>query len=127
MDFITIADITDEVLQVSDADVVSANAYVNGLAKKFRVTDETQLLNPPSYVVKRIAVCYACYVRAINAIGTDATVVFDGSGGSEGRDINAQKAKFYKQELDSLVGSLSTSSFTGEEVSGSVTINVFRA
>ena len=127
MDFITISDITDEVLQVSDADVVAANAYVNGLAQKFRVTDPSLLLNPPSYTVKRVAICYACYIRAINAIGTDATVVFDGSGGSEARDINAQKAKFYKQELDSLVNNLTTSAFTGEEVSGSVTINVFRA
>lgn len=127
MDFITISDITDEVLQVSDADIVAANAYVNGLAQKFRVTDPGLLLNPPSYTVKRVAICYACYIRAINAIGTDATVVFDGSGGNEGRDINAQKAKFYKQELDSLVNNLTTSAFTGEEVSGSVTINVFRA
>lgn len=127
MDFITISDITDEVLQVSDADVVAANAYVNGLAQKFRVSDPRLLLNPPSYTVKRVAICYACYIRAINAIGTDATVVFDGSGGSEARDINAQKAKFYKQELDSLVNNLTTSAFTGEEVSGSVTINVFRA
>ena len=127
MDFITTSDITDEILQVSDADVVAANAYVNGLAQKFRVTDASLLLNPPSYTVKRAAICYACYIRAINAIGTDATVVFEGSGGGEGRDINAQKAKFYKQELDSLVNNLTTSAFRGEEVSGSVTINVFRA
>ena len=64
---------------------------------------------------------------SMNSIGTDATVVFEGSGGGEGRDINAQKAKFYRQELDSLVNNLTTSAFTGEEVSGSVTINVFRA
>ena len=127
MNFITVDDVEDAVLQVSEGDVVVANAYVNNLAKKFRVTDDSKLLNPPGYTIKRIAICYACYVRAINSIGTDATVVFDGSGGGEGRDINAQKAKFYRQELDGLVNNLTTSAFTGEEVSGSVTINVFRA
>jgi hypothetical protein len=127
MEFITVDDVNDAVLQISEEDVVAANAYVNSLAKKFRVTDDSKLLNPPVYTIKRIAICYACYVRAMNSIGTDATVVFEGSGGGEGRDINAQKAKFYRQELDSLVNNLTTSAFTGEEVSGSVTINVFRA
>ena len=59
MEFITVDDVNDAVLQISEEDVVAANAYVNSLAKKFRVTDDSKLLNPPVYTIKRIAICYA--------------------------------------------------------------------
>ena len=125
MDFITLDDVTDEILQVSDSDIVTANDYVNGLVVKFRIKPE-QLVNPPTYTIRRITVCYACYIRAVNHIGSDAMASYDGGSG-DGKDIYAQKAKFYRQELDGLVNNLTTLDFTGEEVSGSITVNVFRA
>ena len=123
MKFIELSDINDDILACNETDVDAANAYVLGLAANHMVS-QSKLTMPPKYVVKRIAICYACYIRAISLIGSDATAVF--SGNSEGRDINAQKAKFYKQELDGLVNNLKTADFT-EEVSGGVRINVFRA
>lgn len=123
MRFIELSDVNDDILPCNEEDVDSANAYVLGLANKHRIS-ENKLITPPKYIVKRIAICYACYIRAISLIGSDATAVFNGN--SEGRDINAQKAKFYKQELEGLVNNLTASDFA-EEVNGGVRINVFRA
>lgn len=125
MEFITLGDIKDEILKVIDSDIVAANEYITGLAQRFRIKSE-ELLIPPTYTIKRIGICYACYIRAISEVGTDAMANYDGNTG-EGRDINAQKAKLYRQELDGLVNNLTALAFTGKEVSGSITVNVFRA
>ena len=119
-------DLTDEVLRCNQDDVQAANAYVLGLASRYKIPQD-KLLNPPSFTVRRIAVCYACYHRALNAIGTDAVVGFDGASSVEGRDINIQKAKFYRQEIDSILNKLSVCDFTGEEVADSVSIGIYRS
>ena len=124
MRFIELSDINDDILPCNEEDVDSANAYVLGLANKHRIS-ENKIIMPPKYVVKRIAICYACYIRGMSLIGSDAIAGYNRDGG-EGRDINAQKAKFYKQELDGLINNLTASDFA-EEVSGGVRINVFRA
>lgn len=126
MDFITLNDIKDEVLKVTEDDVINANAHVNGLAERFRVKAE-ELMNPPSYTTKRIAVCYACYIRAMSEVGTDAAVNYAGDLSGANQDVYVQKAKLYKQELDGLTNNLTALAFTGKEVSGSITVNVFRA
>lgn len=126
LDFIKIEDIKDEILKVGTDDVAAANEYVTGLAARFRVKP-SELLNPPTYTVKRIAICYACYIRAVSEVGTDATVNYAGELSGANQDAYTQKAKLYKQELEGLVNSLTALAFTGKEVGGSITVNVFRA
>lgn len=124
MRFIELVDIKDDTLFCTEDDVDAANEYILGLATKHKV-QESKLLQPPRYTIKRVGICYACYVRAMNATGIDAIATI--SGGGESRDINYQKARLYRQELDSLVNNLAASDFTAEEVNGSITVNVFRA
>lgn len=126
MEFITLDDIKDEVLNVTPDDVDNANSYVNGLAERFRIKPE-ELINPPTYTTKRIAICYACYIRAISEVGTDAAVNYSGELSGANQDVYIQKAKLYRQEMDALTNNLTALAFTGKEVSGSITVNVFRA
>lgn len=126
MEFITFDDIKDEVLNVTPDDVDNANSYVNGLAERFRIKPE-ELISPPTYTTKRIAICYACYIRAISEVGTDAAVNYSGELSGANQDVYTQKAKLYRQEMDALTNNLTALAFTGKEVSGSITVNVFRA
>lgn len=107
MEFVTFGDITDKILRVEQEDVDCANDYLTSMATRCGVVTVQQ---PISYRVKRLGVVYACYVRAMASVGTDATVTFDGS---RGNDVFAQKAELYGKEVKALAATINANDFTG--------------
>lgn len=77
-----------------------------------------------SHTVRRLGVVYACYVRAVASVGTDASVTFDGS---RHEDVFAQKAEWYKKELNELSAAVTASDFTGVEGKSNAVINLWRS
>jgi len=99
MIYITADDITDDILVVDQSDIDAANAYIASLQNKFGLTDK-EIAVPLPYNIKRLAVVYACYTAALDAVGTDATETI---GENRQRiDIYEQKRKAYYTELTSL-------------------------
>lgn len=79
MIFITDADITDDVLVVDQSDIDAANAYVGSVQAKFAIADE-DIADPLPYNIRRLAIVYACYTAALDAVGTDATETWAKTG-----------------------------------------------
>lgn len=122
MIFVTEADIHDEVLRVDDNDIDAANNYVAQIAFSLNI-DLSQIPNPPSFIIKRLGVCYACYNRALMEVGRDPVTNLDGST----TDINAQKRKLYMEELTSIKSSLTAEDFLGEPGGGARVVKLNRA
>lgn len=120
MEFITLDDITDRILMVEQGDVDNANDYLTSIATRCGAVTVQQ---PISHRVKRLGVVYACYVRAMASVGTDATVTFDGS---RGNDVFAQKAELYGKEVKALAATINANDFTGAGGSSRATIKLVR-
>lgn len=124
MIFITDADITDDVLVVDQSDIDAANAYVGSVQAKFAIADE-DIADPLPYNIRRLAIVYACYTAALDAVGTDATETM---GENRQRiDIYEQKRKAYYAELTALSGSITAAAFTGTAVGGSPKVTLGRS
>lgn len=124
MIYITADDITDDILVVEQSDIDAANAYIASLQNKFGLTDK-EVAVPLPYNIKRLAVVYACYTAAIDAVGTDATETI---GENRQRiDIYEQKRKAYYTELTALSGLVTASDFTGAVTGGTVSIKLGRS
>ena len=123
MEFITLDDVRDSVLQVSEVDIQEANDFLFATALSIGVK-EADIKLPANYMVKRLGVVYACYNRCLLSVGSDATVVFEGN---RSNDVFAQKLEFYKSELKELTDELRTYDFTGIASKGSTTIGLWRA
>lgn len=121
MEYIFLLDITDKILQVNEDDIVEANAYLQGIADRYGVTE---VQSPISHTVKRLGVVYACYVRAVASVGTDASVTFDGSRHD---DVFAQKAEFYGKELKRLEQSVTKADFDGVGKTSRTVVNLWRS
>lgn len=93
MIFITDADITDDVLVVDQSDIDAANAYVGSVQAKFAIADE-DIADPLPYNIRRLAIVYACYTAALDAVGTDAT---------ETMGENRQRIDIYEQKAQSVL------------------------
>lgn len=122
MEFINDFDIRDKLLQVTEADVAEANAYVSDIAKSMGV-EENSIPSVVPAKIKRLAVVYACYICCINSIGTDSTTTFDNG---ERTDIFEQKRVTYKEELDKIIAGLTANDFTGAQLGGN-NITIWRA
>ena len=120
MEFITLDNITDSILLVTQEDVDEANAYLESIAARYGVTTIQQ---PISHSVKRLGIAYACYMRAVASVGTDASVTFDGSRHD---DVFAQKAELYGKEVKMLAGMINANDFTGVGGTSRVTISLMR-
>lgn len=120
MEFITLGNITDSILLVTQEDVDEANAYLESIAARYGVATIQQ---PISHSVKRLGIAYACYMRAMASVGTDATVTFDGS---RGNDVFAQKAELYGKEVKALAATINANDFTGTGGSSRATIKLVR-
>ncbi len=124
MIYITDADITDDILNVDQGDIDAANSYISSLQAKFNLED-ADVANPLPYNIKRLAVVYACYTAALDAVGTDATETI---GENRQRiDIYEQKRKAYYTELNSLTGVITASDFTGTTIGGSPKVTLGRS
>lgn len=124
MEFVTLADIHDDILEVDEADVDEANRFVLDTAVRLGVAEES-LLSPPRFIVRRLAVAFACYNRCLRAIGSDGSVIFNGQ---ENADIFAQKLAFYRSEVRSIEPRLTVSDFIAEKrEQGRTTIELWRA
>lgn len=120
MEFITLGNITDSILLVTQEDVDEANAYLESIAARYGVTTIQQ---PISHSVKRLGIAYACYMRAVASVGTDASVTFDGSRHD---DIFAQKAELYSKEIKLLSATINANDFNGAGGSSRATIKLVR-
>lgn len=123
MEFIALADVRDSVLQCDELDIAEANTFVLNTAIKLGAKQEDIKL-PASYLVKRLGIVFACYNRCLLSVGSDATVVFEGSRND---DVFAQKLNFYKAEVEKISNELRVYDFTADYKTGSATINLWRA
>lgn len=115
MIYVDITDITDKIISVTEEDIEAANEYVSSLQKKFCVKDEAVVI-PLPFCIKRLAVVYACYTAALDAVGTDNTETL---GENRQRiDIYEQKRRAYLAELNMLTATLSADDFTGATAAG---------
>lgn len=114
MAYITIDDVQDKLLKVTDTDVAEANLFIDDLAARLGI-DAQDIQIPVSFMVRRLAISFACYNRCLQCVGTDATTTFD--GGSR-QDIYAQKLDFYNKELENLQKKITAADFTGQKVGG---------
>ena len=119
---ITITDIHDKLLNVTEQDITVANLFIEDLAGRMGVKPE-EIRKPVPFLVKRLAIYYACYNRCLACVGTDATTTFDGG---DRKDIYAQKLDFYKKGIDEIQAKLTQADFKGAVVGGSV-ISMWRA
>ncbi|WP_440445583.1 hypothetical protein [Phascolarctobacterium succinatutens] len=120
MEFITLDNITDSILLVTQEDVDEANAYLESIAARYGVTTIQQ---PISHSVKRLGIAYACYMRAVASVGTDASVTFDGSRHD---DVFVQKAELYGKEVKMLAATINANDFTGTGCASRFTIKLMR-
>jgi hypothetical protein len=125
-EYITLADIRDEIIDCAEADIAAACAFIEQAAGRLGVPP-AEITSPLSFAVQRLGECFACYNRALLKVGTDSTVVFDGARGTEGKDIYAQKLKLYRTEIDRLTASLTAADFTGKRGKGGRVISLGRA
>ncbi len=113
MEFITLDDVTDEIVTCNVNDIAEANSYLLNIARRLGA-DETRLKATPVYTVKRLGVSYALYICCVRSIGKDNLTALDVE--STRNDIYAQKARFFKAEIDSIEKKLTAAEF--EEVTG---------
>ena len=109
MKYISLFDIKDDLLNVTDDDVAEAEGYIENTAQRKGIKLE-DILDPLPFKARRLAVCFACYNCCLRNVGTDPTTTFDGG---QRNDIYAQKLELYKQELKAINETLSAFDFTG--------------
>ncbi len=114
MNFITSDDVFDEIVSCSDEDITEANGFLTSVARKLGLS-ENDILETPVYTVKRLACVYALYVCCVRNIGKDNLTSLDSE--SVRQDIYAQKAQYYKAELDRLNSMITSDDFTGKPAS----------
>lgn len=126
MDFITLQDVTDEIVTCVQADVDEANSYLTNIAKRLNVKEE-RIVTPAAYTLKRLGVVYALYIACVRCMGKDNIVSLDTE--SLRSDIYAQKARYYREEIKTIEKSLSESDFTADyrNANGVVSVPVRRA
>nr|DAH62233.1 MAG TPA: hypothetical protein [Caudoviricetes sp.] len=116
MEFITVEDCTsDNILMVEESDVAYANTCLEATAKGMGLAEE-EIAIPASALVKHYGTVLAYRERALSMIGSDATVMADGS---RSEDIYYQKYKLYDALAKELEGKLDYSSFALDGTDGS--------
>lgn len=108
MEYISLDDIRDEILQCTDDDLTMGNDTIEHLASKLGVSE---IKLPVKAIVKRLGVVSACYNRCLMQTGTDPTATFNGANGMENSDIYAQKLKLYKAEMQRLLETITPADF----------------
>ncbi len=116
MEFITIEDCnTDNILTCEEVDVKNANDYLTKLATTGFGLALAEIAMPTSPTVKQLGIYKAYQLRAMAMVGSDTTVMVDGSRGS---DIYKQKYEMYSTMFKNLKAELDYSDFAKDEVGG---------
>lgn len=123
MEYITLEDVQDRVLQVDFADIEEANRFIEDTALRMGVAVD-KIVTPVSFRVRRLGIVFACYNRCLASVGTDGSTVFDGSHNT---DVFAQKLQFYRAELKRLEDELMVADFIGSGKAGGARIGIWRA
>lgn len=110
MDFITLNDVNDEIVECTQADVDEANSYLMIVSKRLNVREE-RIVTPAAYTVKRLGVIYALYIACVRNVGKDNLTSLDTE--STRNDIYAEKARFYREEWKLLEKNMTAADFTG--------------
>lgn len=126
--FITIDDITDNILICNDNHIEGANAFLNELALSFNLKPE-EIRFPPRLNVKRLGIYYACKECALEMVGSDTTVMMDGKRTD---DIYLQKYNLYNQLFKDLKSEIGFEDFAVDDVDlsgkkGIYILPIFRA
>lgn len=116
MEFITNQDcVSDNILEVSEHDVDYANMTLEMIAKNYGLSEDDILL-PARDMVKHLGTVLAYREQALSLIGSDPTVMTDGT---RNEDIYYQKYKLYDALATKLEGKLDYSAFAADSVDGS--------
>jgi hypothetical protein len=124
VDFITAENVADNILTCRDADIAYANDYLHRLAHGFGL-DDGDIKLPAREVVKRLGSAIACRECAASMVGSDATVMVDGS---RSEDIYLQKYKVYADLAKNIEKGMTYEDFaiTGVDSSGKGGVGVIR-
>ena len=123
MDFITLADVVDDIVQCTQTDVDEANSFLMGIAKRLRISEE-RIVSPAVYTVKRLGCVYALYIACVRSMGKDNLTSLDTE--ALRADIYAQKKEVFKVELERLEQAIEADDFTGEYKDGYRNIQAIR-
>lgn len=127
VNFITLDDVNDEIVECQQADVDKANRYLLNIARKLGV-NEARIKTPPVYNVEQLGIFYALYICCIRSIGKDNLPALDTE--STRQDIYAQKAKFFKAEIERIEKTICADDFEVKKNGGfgdSFCVPVWRA
>ena len=103
-------DITDKTLfDCDDIYINQANANIERVALSVGVKS-SDIKNPATDMVKRLGICYACSLIALDSVGQDPTVNIEGKRSD---DIYYQKYKMYTDEVDKILKTITRADFTG--------------
>lgn len=123
MDFITLNDVVDDIVQCTQSDVDEANSFLLGIAKRLRISNERIVL-PPVFTVKRLGCVYALYIACTRSMGRDNLTSLNTEALRQ--DIYAQKREAFKTELERLEEQIEADDFTDDYKDGYRNIQAIR-
>ena len=124
MDFVALDDVHDNILTCRESDITYANDCLLHKAESFGLAED-DLAVPCSPVIRQLGAAVACRVCAAAMVGSDSTVMMDGSRKD---DIYLQKYNIYKELVTGLERSLSYADFAkpGTDTAGKGGVGVIR-
>lgn len=123
MDFITLSDVVDDIVQCTQNDVDEANSFLLGIAHRLRISDE-RIVTPAVYTVKRLGCVYALYIACTRSMGRDNLTSLNTEALRQ--DIYAQKREAFKTELERLEKEIEADDFTNDYQDGYRNIQAIR-
>ena len=76
MDFITLEDVNDEIVECTQDDIAEANSYLLIVSQRLNVKED-RIVTPAAYTVKRLGVVYALYIACVRSVGKDNLTSLD--------------------------------------------------
>lgn len=123
MDFITLGDVVDDIVQCTQNDVDEANSFLLGIAHRLRISDE-RIVTPAVYTVKRLGCVYALYIACTRSMGRDNLTSLNTEALRQ--DIYAQKREAFRTELERLEKEIEADDFTDDYKDGYRNIQAIR-
>lgn len=123
MDFITLDDVVDDIVQCTQNDVDEANSFLLGIAHRLRISDE-RIVTPAVYTVKRLGCVYALYIACTRSMGRDNLTSLNTEALRQ--DIYAQKREAFRTELERLEKEIEADDFTDDYKDGYRNIQAIR-
>lgn len=112
MEFITLADIDDNILHCRASDIDYANSCLLTKALAYGLRGD-EIRMPCSARVRQLGTAIACRMCAASMVGSDSTVMMNGQRSD---DVYLQKYRIYDELVKSLSSSLDFSDFAAENV-----------